>query len=98
MPVSLERRLCGRLVELEANGLRRSMRAPVGIEFSSNDYLGLAAHPLLRQAMSDSVTREGCGSTGSRLLTGERDAFAELERRFAAFKGAGRALYFSSGY
>src|SRR5262249_23679209 len=36
--------------------------------------------------------------TGSRLLRGERDAFASLERRFAAFKGTERALYFSSGY
>ena len=42
--------------------------------------------------------REGCGSTGSRLLRGERESFRNVERRFARFKGAGRALYFSSGY
>ena len=42
--------------------------------------------------------REGCGSTGSRLLRGERECFAAVERRFARFKGAERALYFSSGY
>jgi 8-amino-7-oxononanoate synthase len=74
------------------------LRAPVGIDLSSNDYLGLSTHPLLCGAMAEAVAREGCGSTGSRLLRGERDAFTQLERRFAAFKGAARALYFSSGY
>lgn len=42
--------------------------------------------------------REGCGSTGSRLLRGDRDAFAAVEARFASFKGAERALFLSSGY
>src|SRR5579871_3660144 len=97
-PVSLERRVGERLGELKNAGLLRSLHPPKGIDFSSNDYLGLAAHPLLRQAVADSVARDGCGSTGSRLLTGQRDAFTELERRFAAFKGAERALFFSSGY
>lgn len=98
MPSRLESRLRARLSELEAAGLTRSLRPPSGIDLSSNDYLGLAAHPLLRQQMSDAIRRDGCGSTGSRLVRGERDCFAELERRFAAFKGAERALYFSSGY
>jgi 8-amino-7-oxononanoate synthase len=97
-PISLERRLRDRRAELEARGLMRSMRAPAGIELSSNDYLGLATHPLLRHCMAESIARDGCGSTGSRLLTGERNSFTELERRFAIFKGAERALYFSSGY
>jgi 8-amino-7-oxononanoate synthase len=44
------------------------------------------------------VEREGAGSTGSRLLRGDRDSFAALEHRFAQFKGTERALYFSSGY
>jgi len=42
--------------------------------------------------------REGCGSTGSRLLRGERESFAANERSFAVFKGTERSLYFSSGY
>jgi 8-amino-7-oxononanoate synthase len=46
----------------------------------------------------EGVRREGCGSTGSRLLRGERDCFEAIERRFAAFKAADRALYFSTGY
>lgn len=95
---SLEQRLRARLAELEASGLRRSLRAPAGIDFSSNDYLGLSTHPLLKARMAEAVRREGCGSTGSRLLRGERESFAAIERRFAVFKGAERALYFSSGY
>ena len=94
----LERRLRARLSELETAGLTRSLQPPSGIDLSSNDYLCLAAHPLLRQQMAEAILRDGCGSTGSRLLRGERDSFSELERRFAAFKGAERALYFSSGY
>src|SRR5579859_7849960 len=97
-PTNLERRLRGHLTELEEAGLMRSMRPPAGIELSSNDYLGLATHPLLRQSMAEAIAGEGCGSTGSRLLTGARDSFVELERRFARFKGAEQALYFSSGY
>ena len=83
---------------LEENGLRRTLRPPAGIDLSSNDYLGLAHHPRIKTAMAAAVEREGAGSTGSRLLRGERDSFSALERRFAQFKGTERALYFSSGY
>ncbi len=42
--------------------------------------------------------REGCGSTGSRLLRGERTGLSTIEKRFARFKGTGAALYFANGY
>ena len=48
--------------------------------------------------MAASVKELGVGSTGSRLLRGHRDCFDAVERKFAAFKGAERSLYFSSGY
>jgi len=83
---------------LEEKGLRRTLRPPAGIDLSSNDYLGLAHHPRIKAAMAAAIEREGAGSTGSRLLRGERDSFSALERRFAQFKGTERALYFSSGY
>jgi 8-amino-7-oxononanoate synthase len=83
---------------LEEQGLRRTLRPPAGVDLSSNDYLGLAQHPRITAAMAAAVEREGAGSTGSRLLRGERDSFAALERRFAQFKGTESALYFSSGY
>ena len=95
---SLERRLRRRLVDIEASGLLRRLRPPQGIDLSSNDYLNLSMHPLVEQRFIDAIAREGCGSTGSRLLRGERESFAAVERRFAEFKSTERALYFSSGY
>lgn len=98
MSAHLEKRTRKRLAELEAAGLRRRLVPPSGIDLSSNDYLGLAEHPLLKQRMAEAVRQEGCGSTASRLLRGERASFSALERRFADFKGTQAALYFSSGY
>jgi 8-amino-7-oxononanoate synthase len=98
MPDILATRVRERLHGIREGRLERSLRPPSGIDFSSNDYLGLASHPRVIQAVVDAVERGGVGSTGSRLLRGDRESFAEIERRFAAFKGAERALYFSSGY
>jgi 7-keto-8-aminopelargonate synthetase-like enzyme len=94
----LERRVRAGLQDLDRAGLRRTLRSPTGIDLSSNDYLGLAAHPMLKQRMAAAVCEHGCGSTGSRLLRGERECFSQIERRFAEFKGTERSLYFSSGY
>ena len=91
-------RVDARMRSLEEQGLRRTLHPPAGIDLSSNDYLGLAQHPRIKAAMAAAAEREGAGSTGSRLLRGERDSFAALERRFAQFKGTESALYFSSGY
>ena len=99
MPFSaLEQRLAARLRDRESDGLTRTLRPPSGIDLSSNDYLCLSAHPELKRRMAEAVLREGCGSTGSRLLRGERESFARVERRFAEFKQTERSLYFSSGY
>jgi 8-amino-7-oxononanoate synthase len=91
-------RLAEHLRAIDAHGLRRTLRPPSGIDLCSNDYLGLAGHPLLKQRMADAVIAEGVGSTGSRLLRGERRGFARVEEKFARFKGTERSLYFSSGY
>jgi len=99
MPDSqLERRVRAHLDRIEARGLRRQLRAPSGIDFSSNDYLGLSVHPRVVAAFRDGAARDGAGSTGSRLLRGQRDTFEAAERRFAEFKGTDRALYFATGY
>ncbi|MGC4082873.1 MAG: aminotransferase class I/II-fold pyridoxal phosphate-dependent enzyme [Vicinamibacterales bacterium] len=74
------------------------MRPPAGVDLSSNDYLQLSTHPAVTAAFEAGVRAEGAGSTGSRLLRGERRAFAAIEQRFATFKHTDRALYFSSGY
>jgi 8-amino-7-oxononanoate synthase len=96
--LTLERRVRKAIHELEADGLRRTLKVPAGIDFSSNDYLGLASHPLVKQRMAEAVMIDGCGSTGSRLLRGNRESFTRVEQRFAEFKGTEAALYFGSGY
>jgi 8-amino-7-oxononanoate synthase len=97
-PESLEARVGERLRAIRDAQLLRTLRPPTGIDFSSNDYLGLAGHPLIKRAMIGAVEQHGCGSTGSRLLRGEREAFSAVELKFATFKDTERALYFSSGY
>jgi len=94
----LEQRLRAHLDELKREGLLRKRRPPQGIDLSSNDYLGLSSHPFIKERMAAAVCAMGAGSTGSRMLRGERDCFTALEDRFAAFKRAERSLYFSSGY
>ena len=94
----LETRIRQRLESFELNGLSRRLLPPAGIDLSSNDYLQFASHPMLRARMSSAILEEGCGSTGSRLLRGDRSCFSAIEQRFAAFKGTEAALYFSSGY
>jgi 8-amino-7-oxononanoate synthase len=94
----LERRIRRELDTIDAEGLRRVLVPPSGIDLSSNDYLQLARRPSLATALSEAARLEGCGSTGSRLLRGERPAWRRIEQRFAEFKGAEAALYFGSGY
>jgi len=68
------------------------------INFSSNDYLGLAADPILREAAKASIDQWGVGAGASRLICGTLGPHAQLERDLAAFKKAEGALGFSSGY
>jgi len=98
MTASLRDRVRARLKGLEQSGLVRTLNPPAGVDLSSNDSLGLANHPRVKAAMAAAIASEGVGSTGSRLLRGERRRFAALEERFARFKGTERSLYFSSGY
>jgi 8-amino-7-oxononanoate synthase len=68
------------------------------VDFSSNDYLGLAHHPAVAAAMSECATRCGAGSAASHLVTGHGREHARLEEELAAFTGRERALLFSTGY
>lgn len=67
------------------------------VDFGSNDYLGLAQHPRLVEALAVAAT-EGVGARASHLLGGHRDAHEALERALAAWIGYPRALLFSTGY
>ena len=87
------------LRELADRGRLRSLRARAGIDFTSNDYLGLAESAELRQAAADAVARGvPVGSGGSRLLRGNHPEHEALEAEAAAYFGAETALYFGSGY
>jgi 8-amino-7-oxononanoate synthase len=104
------RRLHAAAAAREAAGLRRSIRPRSpglpggppggrdGCDLASNDYLGLAANPLVAEAAAAAAREWGAGATGSRLVTGSTELHARLERELAAFCGAQAALVFSSGY
>jgi len=68
------------------------------LNFSSNDYLGLANEPALKEAAIKAVERYGAGAGASRLLCGSLAPHQQLDETLAAFKGAEAALSFSTGY
>ncbi len=98
--------LARRLDDLAARGLGRELRpgfgADAGLDFASNDYLGLAADPALRRDLLARLAALPADAPltapASRLLRGETAAHARLERRLAAWKGTEAALLFPSGY
>lgn len=68
------------------------------LNLCSNNYLGLANHPRLKEAAAQAAGEYGCGSGASRLICGNMALHEGLERRLAEFKGAAEALLFTSGY
>ncbi len=68
------------------------------LNFSSNDYLGLANEPAIREAAIKAVEKFGAGTGASRLICGSLAPHHELEEALAEFKGVAAALTFSSGY
>src|SRR5471032_1800921 len=100
-----------RLEALREQGLRRELRRvdsaqgpriKIGgktfLNFSSNDYLGLANHPALNEAAIKAIEKFGAGAGASRLICGSLAPFHELEEALAAFKKTEAALTFSTGY
>lgn len=87
------------LARLGQASRRRGLNARAGIDFSSNDYLGLAGSPELAEAAATALARGvPVGSGGSRLLRGNHPEHEALEAEAASFFGVGRALWFSSGF
>jgi 8-amino-7-oxononanoate synthase len=100
-----------RLAELEHLGLGRRLRmisGPPGptvlldgkpvLLLCSNNYLGLADHPRVREAAADAAMRWGVGAGASRLVSGSMTIHRRLEERLAAFEGTESCLLFGSGY
>jgi 8-amino-7-oxononanoate synthase len=100
-----------RLEELERLGLGRRLRMVSGPQgptvlldgkpvllLCSNNYLGLADHPRVRQAAADAAMRWGVGAGASRLVSGTMTIHRRLEERLAQFKRSEACLLFGSGY
>jgi 8-amino-7-oxononanoate synthase len=100
-----------RLAEIEQLGRQRRLRmvsGPQGPQVSldgqpvlllcSNNYLGLADHPQVREAAADAAMRLGVGAGASRLVSGTMTIHRELEQRLASFEGSEGCLLFGSGY
>jgi glycine C-acetyltransferase len=68
------------------------------VNLSSNNYLGLTTHPLLRQRALDAIRRFGVGSGSVRTIAGTMALHMELEARLATFKGTEAAVVFQSGF
>lgn len=84
---------------LQRSHRHRALTLPRGVDFTSNDYLGLAHHPALREALIEALERDRIiGAGGSRLLRGHHEEHARLEAFAATFFGAEKALYFGSGF
>jgi 8-amino-7-oxononanoate synthase len=98
VPEQLHNRLEKELNELKARSRYRVLRKPAGVNFGSNDYLGLAVDPVLRSRAEAAFENLPLSASSSRLLPGHHDIHAELESAFARFVGAPSALFFSSGY
>jgi 8-amino-7-oxononanoate synthase len=103
--------LDSQLDELRSRSLLRRLRefdSPAGTEvslggmklvnFASNDYLGFASDPILREAAKAAIDRYGVGAGASRLICGTMSPHLRLEEKLAEFKRTEAALVFSSGY
>jgi 8-amino-7-oxononanoate synthase len=85
------RRLAHDTADIELDGRRC-------IDFCSNDYLGISAHPRVVAALVQAATEHGVGARASHLITGHQHAHDALEEALAALTGRERALLFSTGY
>ena len=99
------------LEDIKNRGMLRSLKrvdSPQGssiildgrqvLNFSSNDYLGLANDPRIKRAAMEAIEKYGFGAGASRLISGNMSSHEELEKELADFKGTESALVYSSGY
>ena len=85
-------------LELKDKNLFRELKKSEGIDFCSNDYLGLSNNAELQILVKQAMALSGLGSTGSRLLRGHSQGLENLENKLADFCGAESSLFFPSGY
>lgn len=82
----------------EQGALRTLVPLPQGVDFISNDYLGLSGHPHIAQTAAQAYALYGSGSKGARLLGGNASIFSQTEAQLAQWKGTEAALIFNCGY
>ena len=94
-----EKNLLRRLKTVESYGGTRALIDGKELTlFCSNDYLGMASHPLVRDAAKEAIDEAGSGSGAAPLITGHKRYHERLTGEIAPFKGAQAALLFGSGY
>ena len=81
-----------------AQGPRIILAGREFLNFSSNDYLGLANDPILKQAATAAIEQYGVGAGASRLISGNLEPYDTLEAKLAQFKNKEAAIVFGSGY
>ena len=88
------------LTELKNHGLLRELKLRNRnlLNFSSNDYLNLSSHRLVKERAIEAVKNWGAGAGGSRLMAGNLSLHEKLERKLAEFTGMESALIFGSGF
>ena len=97
--VQIESRIRAELAELESHSQLRDLQSTCGIDLSSNDYLGVAVDPRMKQGVREALdTAPRLAASGSRLLSGHDEVWNSVEQEFADWVGAEAALYFTSGY
>jgi 8-amino-7-oxononanoate synthase len=98
LPPSWSERLRRAASDRLARGRRRAIHAACGVDFSSNDYLGLRCDPRLAEAAGEAARAFGSGAGAARLLRGTTVLHDQLEAELAAWKGAEACLLFNTGY
>src|ERR1043166_322966 len=108
---NLDEQLSVELEKLRTDGLNRTLRNVASaqgprividgcefLNFSSNEYLGLANEPGLKRAGIEAVEKYGIGAGASRLVSGNLEPYRQLEEKLAKFKNKEAAIVFGSGY
>ncbi|MCB1156785.1 MAG: 8-amino-7-oxononanoate synthase [Leptospiraceae bacterium] len=86
------------LENIQSKNRYRRLKAPTGMDFSSNDYLCLSQHPEIMESLHRGIKLFGAGSTASRLIRGHRAIYEKTEENFSGWVSATSSLYVMNGY
>lgn len=86
------------LTNIRSKNRFRSVKLPLGIDLSSNDYLCLSQSREIKNALKEGIEIYGAGSGASRLIRGHRDIFEKTEKKFANWVGSENSLFLANGF